>query len=477
MGMLTAVKTPLTGTKGVLTGTKTLLTGTKGVLTATKTLLTGTKTPLTATNRAMVGANGAPTAVKRAHARLRARLAVACLATLPAAAWGQIQVHTIVGSLESNYTDVVAVSADGRVAVGATQTPDSPGSTAFRWTPVQGAQSLLSGNDWANLHVRSVSADGSVAVCSAHRPPWGSYALRWTAETGVEDLGLPPGEGWDVAVATRASADGGVVAGFGARPASNEERIFRWTRETGMVDLGIGPGRFSRILSLSADGREMFGAAGPARDIKDQAFRWTAESGFVSLGPVAPAGLSPRIEFVTPGLVVAGTLSPTPGLYRPFRWTAEGGLEIIDVFGLDAQLTGISDDGSVISGIYFPGPGFESSRPFIWTARGGAVDFERLLTDRGLSFGNRVLGNTLGVSADGRSFFGLTIERPVSASAFVATFPCAVDRNLDGIADFFDYFWFVEDFETAAPAADFNNDGFVDFFDYDAFVGAFEAGC
>jgi hypothetical protein len=54
---------------------------------------------------------------------------------------------------------------------------------------------------------------------------------------------------------------------------------------------------------------------------------------------------------------------------------------------------------------------------------------------------------------------------------------CAVDYNLDGFIDFFDYDDFVAGFESGNTLTDFNNDGFLDFFDYDDYVNAFEAGC
>lgn len=66
---------------------------------------------------------------------------------------------------------------------------------------------------------------------------------------------------------------------------------------------------------------------------------------------------------------------------------------------------------------------------------------------------------------------------PVVSAIAAVTITCPADYNADGIADFFDYLDFVEDFAANAWASDFNRDNIIDFFDYLDFVNAFSAGC
>lgn len=60
--------------------------------------------------------------------------------------------------------------------------------------------------------------------------------------------------------ATGTSADGAVIVGLGSGPS---ERAFRWTASTGMVDLGTPPGgTLSEAWGVSADGSVVVGDAG-----------------------------------------------------------------------------------------------------------------------------------------------------------------------------------------------------------------------
>lgn len=55
--------------------------------------------------------------------------------------------------------------------------------------------------------------------------------------------------------------------------------------------------------------------------------------------------------------------------------------------------------------------------------------------------------------------------------------PCPADVTLDGFVDYFDFFEFIDAFETDQPLADTNHDGFIDYFDFLEFTNSFEAGC
>jgi probable HAF family extracellular repeat protein len=120
--------------------------------------------------------------------------------------------------------------------------------------------------------------DGSVVVGYAYDADEVHRAFRWTAESGMEDLGTLGG-GWSRAYSV--SADGSVVVGM-ARNSAGHIRAFRWTAESGMQDLGTLGGFHSTALGVSADGTVVVGWADRA-DGCGYAFRWTAEEGMQDL--------------------------------------------------------------------------------------------------------------------------------------------------------------------------------------------------
>jgi len=54
---------------------------------------------------------------------------------------------------------------------------------------------------------------------------------------------------------------------------------------------------------------------------------------------------------------------------------------------------------------------------------------------------------------------------------------CGPDLNLDGVLDFFDVLYFLQEYSAGNPDGDYNDDGIFDFFDVLAFLQAFAAPC
>jgi probable HAF family extracellular repeat protein len=158
-------------------------------------------------------------------------------------------------SVASPSSDATGVSADGNVVVG------HDGYLAAILS-AGGSVSILSGlpldrSSWA----RGVSADGSVVV-GYHMSDVGAVAFRWSAVSGLVDLGhLSSVEGAMDSDAYAVSADGTTVVGRGTSEAGGE--AFRWTEATGMVGLGDLPGGWfsSDARAVSADGAVVVGAS------------------------------------------------------------------------------------------------------------------------------------------------------------------------------------------------------------------------
>jgi len=126
------------------------------------------------------------------------------------------------------------VSQDGSVAVGLawTQIETFCRPRAFRWTAETGIV-ILTTSSGRQSRASAVSADGQVAV-GWTETDFGTWRpTRWLAD-GTEHI-LDPDPEW-FSEAIHVNADGSVVVG------QWEQHAFRWTEETGMVDLGLVPG-------------------------------------------------------------------------------------------------------------------------------------------------------------------------------------------------------------------------------------------
>ncbi len=221
---------------------------------------------------------------------------------------------------------------------------------------------------------RGVSADGSTVVGFSGDLLFGTLrAFRWTAATGLVDLGTLGGaqaSAWDI------SADGRVIVGA-AMTSGGRWHPFRWTAAGGMQDLGAFGSAGSGARSVSADGSTVIGGYSDAAHTV-LAFRWTAQSGMQSLGTFAPGGWTVARNVSADGSVVVGySTYSTSGTETAFRWTAAAGME--DLGGINGGLThalDVSDDGETLVGVLAkPGQGFESFR---WRRDTGFVELGAL---------------------------------------------------------------------------------------------------
>jgi probable HAF family extracellular repeat protein len=212
----------------------------------------------------------------------------------------------------------------------------------------------------------AVSYDGSVVVGATAD----GQAVRWTASGGSVGLGYLPGH--DTSVAQGVSADGSVIIGHSYAaseydPAQVPEafdrigRAFRWSAPTGMVDLGTLPGRtHGNARGVSADGAVVVGTAASANGPLE-AFRWTAASGFVGLG----SGTSAAAVSADGSVVIGAAISPS---WRSRRWTAAAGWSDLPP---NFYVAAVSADGSVVVG----GSLFSNfnSDALLWTQATGVV--------------------------------------------------------------------------------------------------------
>lgn len=216
---------------------------------------------------------------------------------------GMIDIHTLgAGSSRAN-----GVSGDGAVVVG---TAELSTLSSFRWTSEAGMQII--GDPTILSSASGTNRDGSVVVGFARFS--GSEhlrAYRWTGAGGMQNIGTIGAD--QSSFATSTNSDGSVVVGtsYLSRPSGFNydeiaaERAFRWTAATGMVDLGNLGGRnplggpVANATSVSGNGQIVVGSSLINANQK-HAFRWTAASGIRDLNLLlVAAGVNMRgIEIV-----------------------------------------------------------------------------------------------------------------------------------------------------------------------------------
>ncbi len=189
-------------------------------------------------------------------------------------------------------------SFDGKVVVGASDKSVGGGNVtrAFRWTRELGLVDLTPngylGYDRAGSIAYASNEAGDVVVGQVQAGNSSRYrAFRWQLTDAATGAGTLTELGPDAANALAISGDGAVIGGV-----TSGNHGFRWTAATGVVDLGTLPGTsMSAVTAMSHDGSILVGISdndfitfsaplrGPSFGNNARAFRWTAASGMRDL--------------------------------------------------------------------------------------------------------------------------------------------------------------------------------------------------
>lgn len=342
-------------------------------------------------------------------------VALSCLITSGAIAQAQNSVSNL-GSLLA-VSSGAAVSAGGDVVVGTTsETGPSVVSRAFRWTAATGLVDIGALPGAASTSATALSADGAVVVGNS-----GNRAFRWSLASGLTGLGsLVGADGFSWA--SGVSADGSVVVGrsesdFTAssgppnkavvaviwRPGATAQALFAPADALSFVPN-------SAATAVSADGKVVAGIIFASRPTtgSDVAFRWT-EAGAVTLASPNPNTIGSSVvptALNRDGSVVVGYGTIGSSAARAVRWDASGQVAQIGVLPghSESRAFGVSGDGTIVVGA--SGTASGASLAFRWTEKDGIRDFNQMLRDSRVDLTNVTLTSANGISADGQFITG-----------------------------------------------------------------------
>lgn len=388
-----------------------------------------------------------------------------------------------VGTPDEVFYEIRCASPDGSV-LGGLQYPLSIGE----WSPfllrADGTELALAVppgiGSWSGGDLTAISGDGRYAVGFINET-----GLRWDTSTG--EAILIDGFGPDPIYTVVNTIDGEgewVVGDSQAEGIDYEPRSFLWTEATGTINLGRLPDESDTGSSARAINKPSQTIYGEYYDEFGQPhpYRWTPAQGMsvIDLG-MEHRSVSVRGSSADGRILVGGfTGPPVPGeepLRSPYLWTEAGGIVLLGAptgfaGGQHAVATGVSGDGSVIVG--------EPS--FIWTEESGSVglaEYMELYLGIFPDADWRYLIS--GISDDGRLITG-TVWDPSNTQAqlpFILdiTPPCAADVTDDGALNFFDIVAFLDLFMAMDPAADLDGSGNFNFVDIARYINFYNLGC
>ena len=229
--------------------------------------------------------------------------------------------------------------------------------------------------------------------------------LDATAQPSIVSTGSPPGAASSSAF--RASPDGQYVVGDSF--VGGDIVPFVWSRDDGLVTIEVPTTGYNYTGgTISHDGRFVTGTYSLDGGLGSAGYVWSQETGVIQLGSLPGGNMSTGVGFVgntsdfAIGSSTVGYTTTGQNLFRPVKWTFDGGLEELPIpTASDAKYSSyasyILNDGRIFISA--------NSGKWLWSEDAG---FEHL---PGASEGMRM------ISANGDFMAGESSNHPVSGFA------------------------------------------------------------
>ena len=340
-----------------------------------------------------------------AHNGFKALTSAWVLALLATVAWSQTL--TWLGTLGGDWSEAIAVSADGSVVVGVAKNAAGQ-SRAFRWTRTGGMEDLgtLGGSESEAL---DVSWDGSVVVGWAQDAAGRRWAFRWTRMDRMQDIGkiISQSLGGKVykihafeSFAHAVSADGSKVIGeFVQRTTFGDNySYFLWDKSVGSEMLNP---YWGTIFDISPDGSILVSTSGFA--LWEGREFWIVHRLENRVHRIEGCISAKSAAISANGKVIVGVAQGNHGGDLAVRWREGAGVQILGTLGGDwSRARGVSADGSIVVGDSEDAA--ENRHAFRWTPLGGMESLNR--TYASLLKNGSWLRLARSISPDGRYIVG-----------------------------------------------------------------------
>lgn len=246
---------------------------------------------------------------------------------------------------------IPAISDDGKAITATILSDDGTYSTAGRWTQAEGWKMIsvpgpadMGFVDGENSSAWALSGDGKVAagLYWVGTNSWRAHAMRWTAATGMVDLGSSGGN----SRINAANRDGSVLVGWDEHPDYGNWRATVWVN--GVRTTLDDSDWFTEATAVSGDGKIIVGQTpDPANgdQLTATMWKWNGTSWVKSY-----LGVMPK----RPGVIAS------------------------------SMPLGVSDDGGVVVGQNNPDAGKPNSDAFIWTPATGMMKTSDWLAANGV---------------------------------------------------------------------------------------------
>lgn len=207
----------------------------------------------------------------------------------------------------------------------------------------------LGGNPYSDM--LALSSSGNIAVGFIATPANNNQAGAWTVSHGLIALPIPFAQTEGMSNAQGVSSDGRYIVGYVMPENSSLMQGVLWTDASKLTYLTpLAPGADYYANGISADGSIVVGTASDQHNNEHAVYWDRAANTIHDLGSLnhSSSQFSNAIAANHDGSVIVGSSTNDAGMTQGFRWTAKTGIVELPSLSGTSQAKGISDTGRII---------------------------------------------------------------------------------------------------------------------------------